>query len=296
MKFRSLTCASVLAALAGAVAAQEPPAAPSTATVEIKKIKLQRVGGDLLGKSVVTPKDEALGKVEDVLIHPKGEIAFLECSGAGALDTGAARYPVPWNACERNEAGQIVLAVDPGKFREMPRYDRPKLTAMDFWQNADKAYRHITAEKASPAEASTSLAPAKKLYLGSDLRARTIENPEGEKIATVNEIVVDPNLGRIAYVVLAVGGSTAGGGERSIAVPWEALKVMPDKQNPEFDRFTLATSKEQLAKAPEFQATSDGWEKASQPDYVVQVYEFYALPPYGLTQKPAGAKEPEGDK
>jgi len=284
MNIRFLASAGVLAALAGAAAAQEKPTEPTTATVRVETTRLARIGADLLGTSLVTPKDEPLGKVEDVVVHPKGEIAFLECSGAGSLDTGGARYAVPWNACTRNEAGQFVLALEPGKFREMPRYAKAKPADMEFWQAADKAYRKITAEKASPAEASTSLAPAKKLFLGSDLRARTIEDPEGQKIATVKEIVVDPRMGRIAYLVLAVGGSNAGAGERSIAVPWEALKIMPDKQNPEFERFTLATSKEDLAKAPEFQATTEGWATAGDPAYVVQVYEFYSLPPYAVIE------------
>ena len=109
---RILSCASVVAALGPAFAAQQekPAAAPATTTIRVQEIRLQRVGSDLIGKTLVTPKNEPLGKVEDIVIHPKGEIAFIEFSGAGALQTGMNRYPVPFRALSRNEHDQLVLA------------------------------------------------------------------------------------------------------------------------------------------------------------------------------------------
>src|SRR4029453_4365593 len=138
-----------------------------------------------------------------------------------------------------------------------------------WWSDADKAYSKLVGAKATPVESSTSLAPAKMLYLGSDLRSRSIENPEGQKVATVHEVVVDPNIGRVAYVVLAVGGESAGTNERMIAVPWEALKSMPENTNQKIDRLPLRTTREQLEKAPEFVVTTEVWKQASEPGYVI---------------------------
>jgi sporulation protein YlmC with PRC-barrel domain len=296
MKMLSLACTGVLATLAGALSAQEQPAGqePKTTTVQVKSTRLQRIGADVVGVSLVTPANEPLGKVEDVILHPKGDVSFLEVSGTGALRTGSHRFAVPWHATDRNDAGQFTLAIEPANFPKMPHYEKAAPFDMEFWLDTDRMYSKITGEKASPAEAGISLAPAKRLYTATDVRSRTIESAEGEKLATVKEIVVDPKAGRIAYLVLGVGGSGAGGGEKSVAVPWEALKVMPDKENPEFDRFTLATTMDQLQKAPEFQATTEGWAKANEPAYIVQVYEFYSLPPYAVIEVPAD--EGENDK
>ena len=282
---RILACASVLAAASLPLVAQQekPPAATPTTTIKVQQTALQRVGADLTGSSVVTPKNEPLGKVEDLVIHPKGEIAFVELSGAGATRTGAYRYPVPWRALDRNEHGQLVLATTPDEFVKYPRYEKADLTAMDWWADADRAYAKVVAAKASPAEAATSLAPAKKMYLASDVRARPVENPEGEKVAMMHEVVVDPRAGRIAYVVLAVGGA-GGTGEKMIAVPWEALQLMPDKSNPKLERLTLSTTREQLEKAPEFIATAEGWTAASEPAYVLSVYESCSMPPYRIVE------------
>jgi hypothetical protein len=106
----------------------------------------------------------------------------------------------------------------------------------------------------------------------------------------MHELVLDPGVGRVAYAVLSVGGN-AGAGEKLIAVPWEALKSMPDKSNPKIERLTLAATKEQLEKAPEFQASTAGWTTASEPDYVLKVYEFYSIPPYWIGTR----EESEGD-
>jgi sporulation protein YlmC with PRC-barrel domain len=275
-----------LAALAAASAAQQPTPQdePQTTTVETRRTKLLRVGADLVGTSLVNTKNEPLGKVEDLLLHPKGDIAFIEFSGTGTLKTGADRFPVPWAALGRNEHGQLVLDIKPADFAEKRHYGkRPKLNEMEYWKETDRAYAKITKDLASPVEASVSLAPGKMLYLASDLRTRTIESPEGEKVATMHELVIDPRTGRVAYAVLTVGGSVGTDG-KMVAVPWEALTSMPDKVNPELERLALATSREQLEDAPAFQATTEGWVKASEPDYVLGVYEYYSMPPYTIIE------------
>ena len=281
-KLQILTFTALVAGAApNAWAVQAPTQEkPTTTTVQVKTTKLCRVGADLVGKSLVNAKRETLGKCEDVIIHPRGDVAFVEFTGAGALNSGGKRYPVPWRALEMNEDGQFVLNATAEDFAKSPSYDKkPDMTVMEWWADTDKSYgKHVVAAKSAPAEAGASLAPAKMLYLGSELRSRSIENPDGAQVATMHELVVDPRSGHLSFVVLSVGGNL-GAGEKMIAVPWEALKAMPDKSNPKLERLTLSTTKEKLEKAPEFQATTEGWAKANEPDYVVKVYEYYSVPP-----------------
>jgi len=282
-----LTLATLVAGLApSALGLQSAPQdKPTTTTIQVKTTKLMRVGSDLTGKPLVNQKLESLGKVEDIIIHPRGDIAFVEFSGAGSLKTGVKRYPVPWRALTRNDEGQFVLDATGDSFARSPSYDKkPDMYSMDWWNDTDKAYAKHVAVKSSPVEAAASLAPAKMLYLGSDLRSRSIENPEGDKVAMMHELVIDPRSGRLAYVVLNVGGSL-GAGEKMIAVPWEALKAMPDRSNPKLERLTLSTTKEKLLAAPEFQASTEGWQRASEPDYIMKVYEYYSVPPYWVVEK-----------
>lgn len=285
LKFLTLAAFAALLSPSAMALQGAPQEKPTTATIQVKTTKLMRVGGDLTGKSLVNQKNESLGKVEDIIVHPKGDIAFVEFSGAGALKSGVKRFPVPWRALTRNEDGQFVLNASGEDFAGSPNYSKkPDMYAMEWWDATDKAYAKHVAARATPVEASVSLAPAKMLYLGSDLRSRSIESPEGEKLASMHEVVIDPRSGRVAYVVLSVGGNL-GTGEKMIAVPWEALKSMPDKSNPKLERLTLSTTKDRLAQAPEFQTTTEGWEKANEPDYISKVYEFYSVPPYRVGAK-----------
>jgi sporulation protein YlmC with PRC-barrel domain len=286
-KLHIVTCAVIVAglvpqAMAIQTAQQE---VPKTTTIQVKTTKLARVGGDLAGKSLVNRKGETLGKVEDIVVHPRGDVAFVEFSGAGSLKSGAKRFPVPWRALEINEDGQFVLNATGEQFAQSPSYDKkPDMTNIQWWDDTDKAYAKHVAAKAAPSQAAASLAPAKMLYLGSDLRSRSIENPDGTKVATMHELVVDPRSARVAYVVVSVGGNL-GANEKMIAVPWEALKSMPDTNNPKVERLTLSTNKDVLAQAPEFQATPEGWLKANEPDYILRVYEHYSVPPYWVIEK-----------
>jgi sporulation protein YlmC with PRC-barrel domain len=286
-KLHIFTLAALAAAVAPVATAFQAPTQekPTTTTIQVKTTKLMRVGSDLVGTPLVNKKNETLGKCEDVVIHPRGDIAFVEFSGAGALKTGTKRYPVPWTALTRNEEGQFVLDAPIDAFPKWRNFEkRPDMSDMEWWHETDKAYAKIVAAKASPTEAPITLAPAKKLFLGSELRARSIENPDGAKVATMHELVLDPRSGRIAYGVLSVGGNL-GAGEKMIAVPWEALKPMPDPNNPKIERLTLSTTKEKLEQAPEFQATTEGWQKANEPDYIMKVYEYYSVPPYWVVEK-----------
>jgi sporulation protein YlmC with PRC-barrel domain len=55
---------------------------------------------------------------------------------------------------------------------------------------------------------------------------RGVENPQGENLGTIHDIVLDPQQGRIKYVVLSYGGVLGMGG-KLFAVPWDALTPQP---------------------------------------------------------------------
>lgn len=254
--------------------------APKTTTVEVRTSKLVRAN-DFIGKSVDTPRGENLGKIDELVLHPKGDLAFVVIAPSGSLKAGQKLIPLPWSAIERTAEGRLTFDIKPDTFAGAPGFDKDNwndLTEVEWWQDLDKRYgRQKTASSA--VEAGATLAPTKQLFRASELKSRPIESPDGAKIASMHELVIDPRSDRIAYAVLTIGGAL-GAGEKSIAVPWESLKMMPSKDNPKMVSLTLAATEEQLADAPEFVATSEGWEKASQPDYLARVYEYYALPVY----------------
>ena len=64
----------------------------------------------------------------------------------------------------------------------------------------------------------TDVVPAKSTVIGSK-----VVNQQGEDLGTIEDIVVDVDVGRIAYAVLSFGGFL-GMGDKYFAIPWEAFR------------------------------------------------------------------------
>lgn len=104
------------------------------------------------------------------------------------------------------------------------------------------------------------------------LNGAAVENLEGEKLGKVEELMIDPSNGRIAYAVLSFGG-ILGFGEKLFAVPWDALFV--DTKN---EVVVLDIDKQTLKKAPAFD--KDNWPDTNDHGWLVDVYSYYGYRPY----------------
>ena len=99
------------------------------------------------------------------------------------------------------------------------------------------------------------------------LKGDTVLNSTGEKLGTLEKIVVDVPGGRIAYVVLSSDG------DKLLPIPWRALTP-----NPENGYFVLDISKEQLEQAPRFD--KDHWPSMSDSNWAREVHAYYRALPY----------------
>lgn len=87
--------------------------------------------------------------------------------------------------------------------------------------------------------------------LASNLIGTTVRGSADENIGEINDILLD-RQGKAVGVVIGVGGFL-GIGEKDVAVPFETIQVMRDPNNERNMRFTVASTKEALKQAPEFQ-------------------------------------------
>jgi len=75
----------------------------------------------------------------------------------------------------------------------------------------------------------------------------TVLSPQGEKLGTIDDLVIDSETGNTMYAALSYGAILGFGG-KLVALPWNALTLHPDGKNV----VLRGIDKETLAKAPGF--------------------------------------------
>jgi sporulation protein YlmC with PRC-barrel domain/Cu/Ag efflux protein CusF len=114
-------------------------------------------------------------------------------------------------------------------------------------------------------------------YRGTKLIGADVENPQGEDLGNIEDIVVDPQTGRLQYAVLSFGGFM-GLGEKYFAIPWEALKREAGQKPGDTERYVLNVDRERLKNAPGFD--KNNWPNMADRSWAKTIYAFYDVTPY----------------
>jgi sporulation protein YlmC with PRC-barrel domain len=99
-----------------------------------------------------------------------------------------------------------------------------------------------------------------------------VVNRAGEDLGKIEELMLDPEMGRVAYAVLSFGGFL-GMGDKLFAIPFEALKLDVDR-----NQFSLDIAKDKLKNAPGFD--KDHWPKTADRAWGATIYTYYGYKPY----------------
>ncbi len=108
------------------------------------------------------------------------------------------------------------------------------------------------------------------------LEATPVYSATGEKLATIEDLMIDKVSGRIAYAVLAFGGFL-GIGERHHPIPWPILQYDTVKGG-----YVVELDSATLKDAPSFGSSDDvcwaeeGWGR--------RVHDYYKAKPYWTPQ------------
>jgi hypothetical protein len=96
------------------------------------------------------------------------------------------------------------------------------------------------------------------------LQGDSVVNPKGDKLGTIEDIMLDVPGGRIAYSVLSFGG-IMGMGDKLFAIPWSALTLDADNKC-----FVLDISQDQLKNATGFD--KDHWPAVADESWASQLH------------------------
>jgi len=94
-----------------------------------------------------------------------------------------------------------------------------------------------------------------------------VYNPNGDKVGSIKELMIDIDNGNVCYAVLSFGGFLSVG-EKLFAVPWRALIV--DTAN---KCVVMDTDEERLQNAPGFD--TDNWPNMADPSWGRSVHSYF---------------------
>lgn len=119
----------------------------------------------------------------------------------------------------------------------------------------------------------TEIQTAPHSLIASDrVEGTAVRRSNGEKIGTVQRLMVDKTSGKVAYAVMRFGGFL-GLGERHSPVPWASLAYSPT-----LEAYELNLTDEELGKAPSYAEDGDfDWGNRERER---ELHSYYKSPPY----------------
>ena len=99
-----------------------------------------------------------------------------------------------------------------------------------------------------------------------------VRRPKGDKIGSIERLMIDKLSGKVAYAVLSFGGFL-GIGHKHLPIPWSLLNY-----NVELDAYELDIADEVLRKAPSSDQSSE-FDFGDRVDEA-KLYSYYNVPPY----------------
>lgn len=109
--------------------------------------------------------------------------------------------------------------------------------------------------------------------IGSDKVVGTnVRNSHGDKIGSIERIMIDKRTGKAAYAVMSFGGFL-GMGQDYVALPWHVLRYSEN-----LDAYEVNVTEDQLRGAP---AVGGGWDTgAVNRDWERNIHNYYGVDPY----------------
>jgi sporulation protein YlmC with PRC-barrel domain len=111
-----------------------------------------------------------------------------------------------------------------------------------------------------------------RLIASDKVEGTAVRNSSGDKVGTIERVMIDKRTGKAAYAVMSFGGFL-GMGQDYVALPWHVLRY-----NENLDAYELNVTENQLRGAP---AVASGWDTGIvSRDWERNLHNYYGVDPY----------------
>ena len=216
------------------------------------------LGSKFIGLNIENSQGDNIGEVKDIMLDSMGMVRYVAVSYGGFLGMGKNMYTVPMDAFifQRDTDSifadtKLLLNVTEEQLKGDKGFDT------DHWPNLDdEGYRNDLDKRYNIDR--SSMNNTRKMHenykgtmkggysiLGSKFIGLDIENPQGDNIGEVKDIMLD-STGRVRYVAVSYGGFL-GMGKNMYTVPMDAFSFQRDTDSFFTDtKLLLNVTEEQL--------------------------------------------------
>lgn len=110
---------------------------------------------------------------------------------------------------------------------------------------------------------------ASSVISSSRVNGTNVYNPAGEKLGSIDSLMIDKITGQVRYAVMEFGGFL-GIGTDLYPLPWHSLKYEPNQGG-----YVVSVTKEQLNNAPRYE--NNMWPEYTD-EYGRRVHDYYGVP------------------
>jgi sporulation protein YlmC with PRC-barrel domain len=310
--------AGLIVATQAAAQTQTDPNPPTRVTPQTDTrvmLKLDR-GSVLVGKKVENRQGENLGKIEELAVDVQnGKIAYAVLSFGGFLGLGDKLFAIPWNALtlkpdQRPDDQIFIFDVSKERLKSAPGFDKNAWpdTANPQWGAEFDKYWEVESNRAArrtdtgartdatgaqaggtrtqpPGTGAMATGVKRIRKLNDELISRDVKDNAMNDLGDVEDISIDMNNGRIAYVIVQFDDTTRVPDEGGIktsdalfAIPWQAVTIKPDSAVGTKDALVLNVPNEKLKMMPRF--AENQWPNMNDMAWNNRVITFYGTRPF----------------
>ena len=125
------------------------------------------------------------------------------------------------------------------------------------------------AQEEGKVEAAGGRVKVEKVLRTGTIKGMKVYNNEGDRVGTIDELVIDIEKGQVVYGALSVGG-LLGVGDKLFAIPWREFTYEVDEKD---KFFRIDVNKEALKAAPGF--AKDQWPNTADPNWNREIEQYW---------------------
>ena len=122
----SVLAAGVFMAVGGASFAQGTPQTLNVMKIDVVRLATGFRATKIIGETVVNDANEAVGKVDDLIIVPDGKVPVLILSVGGFLGVGTKLVAVPFDSLKIQDKKLVLTGANKDALKDLPEYKYAK--------------------------------------------------------------------------------------------------------------------------------------------------------------------------